>query len=400
VHSTFVVSGTGSSASHRGITLSRLSSVLLSISLGLVACGGGGGGGDGGDGDDDGVGPDAGPGGGGDAGPDAGPGFEQAPLIEGLTTLAGAGIAGSSSGDREHALFNNPVNLVMADDGNMLVADFDNSMIRRVTPEGDVSTISDTPEEGLFVRPFGLALSGGTLYVQTDGNSLGQPGMPGGALWSMPASGGAPVLVSDNIGRGRGMEQLPDGKLVLADFQSHIIQVFSPTDGTMTLLAGGRNAPGYRDGQATQASFDRPYDVVALADGSLIVSDFGNNRLRRVDLAGNVTTFAGTGAAGRDDGPIASATFNAPQGLAVDADGNIYVTDTGNFLIRRISPDGQVTTIAGNASPGYKDSEDPLAGQMFAIEGIDVGTDGYLYIADGTRGEPAPYHRIRRLTLE
>jgi sugar lactone lactonase YvrE len=263
-----------------------------------------------------------------------------------------------------------------------------------------VSTINEAPVEGMFVRPFGLALSGDTLYVQTDGNSLGQPGTPGGALWRMPAGGGAPELLRDNIGRCRGLSLLSDGRLAMTDFRSHVVQIYDPNASSVSLLAGGLNAPGYRDGQSTEASFNQPYDLLELGDGTILVADFGNNRLRAVALDGTVSTFAGTGAAGRDDGALATASFNAPQGLAMDDAGNIYVTDTGNYLIRKISPDGQVTTVAGNASPGYLDDEDPLAGQLFGIEGIDILAGGYAYIADGTRGEAAPYHRIRRLTLE
>ncbi len=376
-------------------------SIGLAAALGLAACGGGGGSGDGtDDGADDGTGPDAGPDDGGDDGgdsPDGGPTFEQVPLIEGLTTLAGAGIPGSQDGDRDRALFNNPVNVEVDDDGSLIVADFDNSLVRRVTPAGDVSTLSVPPLEGMFVRPFGLAISGDTLYVQTDGNSLGQQG---GAIWRMPVAGGEPELLRDNAGRCRGMVALSDGRLALTDFQAHVIQLFDPSSGTLTLLAGGMNAPGYRDGHATEASFDEPYDVVERDDGTLLVADFSNNRIRIVTLEGDVTTYAGTDTQGRDDGPLATATFYQPQGLAFDSAGNLYVTDTGNYLIRRITPAGEVSTVAGNASAGWADSEDPRMGQLFGIEGIDAGSDGYLYIADGTRGETNPHHRIRRLTLE
>lgn len=380
-------------------------SVGLALALGLAACGGGGGGGDGtDDGTDDGAdGPDAGADDdGGDGsddgdGPDGGPTFEQVPLIEGLTTLAGAGIPGSQDGDRDRALFNNPVNVEVDGDGSLIVADFDNSLVRRVTPAGDVSTLNVPPLEGMFVRPFGLAIAGDTLYVQTDGNSLGQQG---GAIWSMPIDGGAPELLRDNAGRCRGMVALDDGRLALTDFRAHVVQLFDPSSGTLTLLAGGMNAPGYRDGHGTEASFNEPYDVVERDDGTLLVADLANNRLRIVTLEGDVTTYAGTDTQGQDDGPLATATFYHPQGLAFDAAGNLYVTDTGNYVIRRITPAGDVSTVAGNSSAGWADSADPRDGQLFGIEGIDAGSDGYLYIADGTRGEPTAYHRIRRLTLE
>jgi len=385
----------------------------LLLSLGLAACGGGGGGGDGADdGTDDGTnddGTDDGTDGtddGTDDGttPDGGIEFEQVPLIEGLTTLAGVGIPAAQDGDRDHALFNNPVNLVITSDGDLIVADFGNSLIRRVTPAGVVSTISETPAEGMFVRPFGMALVGDTLYVETDGNSLGQPGPPGGALWSMPATGGAPVLVRDNIGRSRGLAALPDGRIAIADYQAHEISLFDPSSGGLAVLAGMHNTPGYLDAQGAGALFDEPYHIVVLPDDTLLVADLQNHCLRQVDLAGNVTTYAGAGGVpGHVEGPLATARFNLPQGLTMDAAGNLYVTDLGNYRVRRISPEGEVSTIAGNGTAGYLDDADPLAGQLFGLEGVDVGADGYLYIADGTRGDDKtnpPYHRIRRLTLE
>src|SRR5688500_7522879 len=148
---------------------------LLCVAIGAAACGGGGGsssddGGDGGDDSGDDGGDDGGDGGDGDGG------FDQPPLTDGVATLAGWSEPGNVDGPRNQALFSNPVNLIVTAEGDVLVADFGNSEIRKVTPEGDVSTISQPPGEGMFVRPFGLAIDGETLYVQTDGNSLGQPG--------------------------------------------------------------------------------------------------------------------------------------------------------------------------------------------------------------------------------
>ena len=389
----------------------------LLLGLGLAACGGGGGGGggdddgsadgaaddDGADTADDGTADDDGDGtdDGADDGTvvDSGPDFEQVPLIEGLTTLAGAGITGTDDGDRDTALFNNPVNVVMTIDGNLIVADFDNNLVRLVTPAGDVTTINEATEDTVFLRPFGMVIAGDTLYVQTDGNSLGLPGPPGGALWRMPIAGGVPELVRDNIGRCRGLALLSDGRLVLSDRQGHVVSLFDPASGVVTLLAGQLDTAGFADGQGDAAQFNEPYDVMVLADDTMLVADYGNHRLRQIALDGTVTTYAGNGTAGSDDGPLAEATFHLPKGLAMDAAGTLYVTDTGSHLVRRISADGQVTTIAGDGVGGWKDDEDPLSGELFGIEGLDVGSDGYLYIADGTVGDALPYHRIRRLTL-
>jgi sugar lactone lactonase YvrE len=358
---------------------------LLALAVGTAACGSGG------SGDEDGGGDD----GGDDGGGEGDGGFEQPPLANGVATLAGYSTPGNVDGSRNQALFSNPVNVVVTSDGDVLVADHGNSLIRRVSPDGDVSSISGAPAEGMFVRPFGMVISGGDLFIQTDGNSLGQPG---GALWKMPVGGGTPVLLRDNLGRTRGMAVLPDGRLVLADYLGHTLRIYSPSNGTLTPLAGQEGATGEANGNGAEARFHTPYDVVVF-EGDILVTDFGNNRIRRVTLAGDVTHWAGTGTPGLSNGPLLDAQFNAPQGLTIDSSGNVFVTDTGNFTVRQITG-GQVTQVAGDGSPGYLDSEDPMEAQIYGLEGIDIDPSGaYLYVSDGNRGEDGPYHRVRRCTL-
>jgi sugar lactone lactonase YvrE len=249
------------------------------------------------------------------------------------------------------------------------------------------------------VRPFGLAIIGEDLFIGTDGNSLGQR-EPGGAIWKMRLAGGTPTLVGDDVGRPRALAALPDGRLAVADYQSHTIRLLSPSNGTLTPLAGGQNAAGFADASGAEARFNQPYDLV-VADGALLVSDLMNHRIRRVTFEGAVTTFAGTGSPGMSNGDKASAMFNGPQGLAIDASGNLFVTDTGNYLIRQILPGGEVVTVAGDGSPGYKDSTSPAEAQIFGLEGVDIDPTGtMLYIADGNRGNDGPYHRVRRCTLD
>jgi len=154
------------------------------------------------------------------------------------------------------------------------------------------------------------------------------------------------------------------------------------------------------DATGAEARFNIPYDIVVLDSGDLLVSDFGNHKIRRVTVSGVVTSYAGTGSPGMSNGALDAASFNNPQGLALRNDGAVFVTDSGNFSIRRISGD-QVTQVAGDGSPGYLDSEDPMEAQIFGLEGIDIDPTGsFLYISDGNRGEDGPYHRVRRCTLD
>jgi len=365
----------------------HLACVLASsLVLGCVA-GGGGDGGDDGVADDDSVGDD-------DV---ARACDEPGSLDQAVATLAGCGEAGNGDGDRVAARFSNPVNVAHGPDGQLYVADFDNGMIRVVDAAGTVSTL--VAKDG-FQRPFGLVFVGDTLYVSTDNNDAGDHSDMTGTIWRVDIDTGASAVVVRNIGRPRGLLALDDGRIVLSDYQHHSLRILEPTTATITNLAGTFDQHGMLDGVGAIARFDAPYGMARLPDGRILVADLFNNRIRAVALDGTVTTFAGTGAAGATDGAAASATFNAPQDLAIDGAGNVYVADLENFVVRAIAPDGAVSTLAGDGSGGWLDSDDLRNAQLYGLEGIDVAADGsYLWVADGSRGEPLPYHRIRRIEL-
>jgi len=150
--------------------------------------------------------------------------------------------------------------------------------------------------------------------------------------------------------------------------------------GRIDLLAGDGVA-GMRDGAAMQARFADPYGVAFAKDGTVFVSDAGeNNRIRRIAKDGTVSTFAGA-VEGFADGTGTAASFDTPSGLALDGQGNLYVADTGNHAIRRITPQGAVSTLAGDGTPGFADG--PGAHARFdGPTGIAVGGDGRVYVAD------------------
>jgi DNA-binding beta-propeller fold protein YncE len=320
------------------------------------------------------------------------------PLGGGLATLAGWSQAGNKDGERAVARFDNPVNVLVAPSGKVYVADFNNHLIRVVSPDGTVSTLTRQAD---FQRPFGLALSrdGGTLYVQTDRNPELDTSIDSGTVWRVNVDSGNAVVIAANIGRPRGLAVLPDGRLVLVDYMHHTVRLMNASSGVITPLAGAADAPGRADGMGTAARFNSPYDVVVDGEGNLLVTDHGNHQIRKIAPGGLVTTIAGTGAPGWKDGTALQATFEKPQGLAIDAGGTLYVSDSENFCLRKISPDGQVATIAGDRIPGFRDSTDPMDAEVFGLEGIDVTSGAeYLYVADGNRGDDGPYNRVRRLT--
>jgi sugar lactone lactonase YvrE len=337
-----------------------------------------------------------------DAAPDDGmPGIDAGMLGEGAVTLAGSGMPGDSDGARDTASFDNPVNVVTGPDGNVYAADFGNDSIRRITPAGVVTTLT---AQANFRRPFGMVFAAdGTLYVQTDANDAGGLSVDTGTIWRLDLDSGEATVVVRNIGRPRGLAPLSDGRLVLAEGPRHSVLLLDPDAAAPapTLLAGANDpqGSGHVDATGAEARFFRPQDVVVV-DDEIYLADRENHRIRKITLDGVVTTLAGAGTPGSEDGSMAQATFNRPYGVAHDNAGNVYVSEVDGYRIRKIDlGSGMVTTIAGTGTPGHLDAEDPMEAQFFGLEGIDVAGDMYLYAADGSRGEDEPYHRIRRVSL-
>lgn len=315
----------------------------------------------------------------------------------GVSTLAGCEVSGAVDGPRVDARFANPANVVIGPDGDLYVADFDNNRVRAVSPTGITRTVVMADN---FRRPFGLAFAvDGTLFVQTDDNDLGQHSALTGTIWRVNTTTGVATVVVSNVGRPRGIVVIGDGRIAMADYVHHVVRLLDPSNGTITDLAGTFDQMGWVDATGGAARFWGPYGIAVLPGGSLAVADLFNHRIRVVELDGDVTTLTGTGVPGSNDGAVATATLNNPQGLATDDAGNLYVSDVGNFVIRKVAG-GQVATVVGDGTAGYLDSADLRMARIFGMEGLDVAADGAsLWIADGSRGEDAPHHRVRIVDL-
>ena len=178
-----------------------------------------------------------------------------------------------------------------------------------------------------------------------------------------------------------------DGIVYIADAgDSNRIRKLAP-DGSVTTFAG--SVEGYADGPGAQAAFNTPSGLAIDSRGNLFVADTGNNRIRKISPQGVVSTLAGDGTAGHLDGPAAQAQFDGPIGIAVDALGNVYLADTYNDRIRKIAPDGNVSTVAGMGL-GYNDG--PASDALFDTPcGIAVAAEGALIVAD------IGNHRLRKI---
>ena len=319
------------------------------------------------------------------------PGF-----TNGVSTLAGDAVAGYVDGSRQENLFHNPVNVAYGSDGLLYVADFDNSKLRSVASDGNAATVIAMPG---FSRPFGLAFAAdGALYVSTDNDPNGAHTLMSGTIWKVDVNARTATPIAVSIGRPRSLAVLADGRIAAADDLHHVIELIAPTTGAVTPLAGSWDVAGFADAKGPTARFSAPYGIVQRADGMLVVCDYENHKLRLVGLDGTTTTLAGS-AAGFVDGAMTGAMFNHPQGVAMTTNGDLYVTDLGNYRVRRISG-SSIETIAGSGEAGYADLDDRLASQLFGLEGIAVTPDGSMvYVADGTRGEDAPYNRVRQIKM-
>ena len=186
----------------------------------------------------------------------------------------------------------------------------------------------------------------------------------------------------------------PDGSIYIADDANYRIRRTGP-DGIITTVAG-IDSDGYSGdgGPATSASIGFPGGVAAGYDGSIYISDWLNNRIRRVGPDGIMATVAGNGNSGYsgDGGPATSASISFPRGVAVGSDGNIYISDSGNNRIRRVNPDGIISTVAGNGIRGYSGDGGPAtSASLLSPDGVAIGPDGSIYINDGGN------NRIRRV---
>jgi len=249
-----------------------------------------------------------------------------------------------ADGAAHAARFFSPWGLVLDASGNAYLTDQLNHAVRKLTSSGQVSTLA------------------------------GQPGIPG----SLDGS-----AASASFNMPAGLALAPNGDLYIADSGNHVIRRLSAS-GTVSTLAGLAGSPGSADGNGVAARFNSPAGLVLDSSGRLLVADSGNHTIRRVDSSGNVTTFSGqAGVSGELDGPRAGALFSSPQGLAFDRDGNLFIADGGNASVRRISSAGWVETLAGGHS-GQMGSTDGLGtkAQFYFPQGIAVDSEGFVYIAD------------------
>jgi len=327
-----------------------------------------------------------------------------------VSTLAGvAGAFGSVDGTGTSARFNNLHGMTIDSAGNLYVTDSLNNIVRKVTSAGVVTTLAGTAgtygsadgtgATAYFSQPFGItADSGGNLYVADTGNNTIRKITSAAAVTTLA---GIAAISGSTDGTGQaarfdipfGLATDNMGNLYIADTYNHIIRK-STAAGVVTTLAGSvNNGAGSSDGTGTMASFDLPYGVATDSAGNVYVADTFNSTIRKISSTGVVSTLAGmAGNTGTTDGTGATARFNRPRSIALDTAGNVYVADTDNHTIRKVTSAGVVTTLAGRA--GSTGNIDGTGTSAFfnTPQGIAVDGNNNIYVADTNNQE------IRKIT--
>lgn len=338
---------------------------------------------------------DGGGGGGGDGGGASGP----APT---LALLAGdANASGSTNGAGATARFNNPFGLATDSAGNVYVADTTNHTIRKiviVNGIGVVSTLAGTAltfghadgagNVATFAFPTGVATdSAGNVYVGDQSNhTIRKITIVNGAGVVSTLAGIAGTAGSADGPQGVATLYYPQGVAVdsagnvfVADFYNCAIRKVTPSGITST-FAGHPGSCGHADDVGTLATFNSPYRVATDSQDNVYVADKDNCTIRKITPVGVVSTFAGIPlSCGHADGPPNVATLNAPRGVATDSAGNVYVADTDNALVRKVTPAGVVTTVVGTFGTSALVPGALPGALMFSVASVAVGGTS-LYI--------------------
>ncbi len=336
-----------------------------------------------------------------------------------IKTVAGKNMSssGGDGGPATRARLSNPTGVAVDTAGNLFIADAENNRIRKVTPGGVISTVAGNGNRGFsgdggpatsaqLYRPRGVAVdSAGNLFIADGWNYRVRKVTPDGVISTVAGNGrpgfsgdGGPAT-SAQLGRPNGVVADTAGNLfitasssvggTLSWFADRIRKV---TPGGVISTVAGNGNPGFSGdgGPATSARLFIPEGIALDAEGNLFIADTGNHRVRKVTPENVISTVAGDGRPGFDSdddgGPATSAQLAAPSGVAVDTAGNLFIADAGNCRIRKVTRDGVISTVAGNGICGFGGDGSPTtSAQLSNPRAVAVDAAGTLFIADGAR---------------
>lgn len=321
-----------------------------------------------------------------------------------VTTLAGNGEPGYADGIGSNASFHNPMGLTFDSDDNLYVADAGNHSIRKITPEGQVITLTGNGQSGMVNGNLADARfqSPGSLTFDLEGNLLvAEKGTIRKVDFNVDANGWVSHIAGDpdNIGyvdgakenalfsdiRGIAVDQF--NYIYASDYSNHVIRKIT-TDQQVSTFAG-QGVPGIVNGLPQDSRFNHPLGIFMAANWTIYLADEENHLIRQINNGGVVEIVAGS-IYGYEDGVFSTAKFRLPTAVTSDSEGNLYIADAKNFRIRMIKTSRLVETIAGSGVRGFKDAvgEEALLGH---ITGIALDSHGNIYLVDQTN------HCIRKL---
>jgi sugar lactone lactonase YvrE len=325
-----------------------------------------------------------------------------------VTTFAGGGTRPpgfqSDGGLATAAQLSSPRGLVFDSKGNLDIAEVFCNCIRQVTPGGIITTLYNLP----FLPPSnrlpnveGLAIDAqdnlyvtewfGNVVVKVAADGSAATAIAGTGAFGLSGDGGPAIAAQLNGPSGVTLDQ--NGNVYIADTRNHLIRKVTP-DGTISTIAGRGTCGFFGDGgPAVSAQLCNPAETLFDSSGNLLIADYGNQRVRKMATDGTITTIAGSGkndpvfsntASSGDGGPEIHAAFRLIGGIAFDPSGNLYVSETFGSVIRKISPDGTVSTFAGTGKSGTSGDGGPaLRADLLNPGPLSVGPDGALYVITG-----------------
>jgi sugar lactone lactonase YvrE len=316
-----------------------------------------------------------------------------------VTTVAGDGEASFVNGPASSATFHFPFDVAVAADGTLYVADALNNCIRKVSG-GQVSTfagsgfgiVNGSNNSAEFKYPFSVILDAAGNVYSTD---VADPRVRKITSAGVSTYAGADEegFLDGDADTAQFREEIAiaadtAGNIYMADAQNNRIRKIS-VSGKVSTVAGS-NTAGFREGSGGTAQFNFPDGIVVDKQGNLYVSDASNSRIRKITPDGRVSTFAGSGISGHEDGDAGIARFDYPMDMVIDSAGNLYVLDISR--IRKVSPEGAVSTIAGSTD-GYVDGDGSTA-KFYTPAGLGIDAQGNIYVADTNN------NRIRKISFQ
>jgi len=327
-----------------------------------------------------------------------------------ITTVGGTGTAGYSGdgGQATSATLNGPVSVTTDNAGNKYIADYSNNVIRKISTSGIISTVAGNGSIGnsgdggqatsaKLGNPVSVVFdAAGNMYIADQVNNIIRKVTTDGIISTIIGtyssggySGDGGQATAAQLYYPTGLAFDAVGNLYITDLFNHVVRKVNMSTGIITTIAGIGQTNGYSGdgGPATAATLYRPDGIDIDAQGNIYFAEQGNNIIRKINTSGIISTIAGTGnnEYTGDGGPATLATLNIPSGVTIDGAGNIYIADAGNYVIRQVNTAGIISTIAGNGTAGYSgDGGAATSAQLNLTVSVRISIDeaDNLYLSD------------------